>query len=106
MNLRLAHKLFPKAQHTVHRHAVIVYRGSNIVSMGVNHDRGHAEVNALKKLWPSERKGTKVVSLRLTRGGNLGLAKPCKACEEFMRENGVKLCMYSNAKGEMERMKL
>jgi cytidine deaminase len=106
VNLRHAHKLFPKAQHMVHRHAAIVYRGSNIVAMGVNHDRVHAEVQALKKLWPSERRGTRVVSLRLTRAGNLGLAKPCKACEDFMRENGVKVCVYSNSKGEMEKMKL
>lgn len=101
-----ASKLFHKARHKAHRHAVIVYRGSNIISTGVNHDEIHAEVSALRRLWPSERKGTKVVSLRMTRGGRLGMAKPCPECEAYMRREGVKLVLYSNEQGQMERMKL
>jgi cytidine deaminase len=101
-----ANKLFNKARHPAHRHAVIVYRGGNIVAMGANHDTTHAEVAALNTLWPSERRGTKVVSLRMRRDGKLGMAKPCAKCEDFMRENGVKTVVYSDANGEMVRMRL
>jgi cytidine deaminase len=103
---KLANKLFAKAQHSCHRHAAIVYRGSNIVAAGFNHDYIHAEVAALKKLWPDQRAGVRVVSLRITKAGNLGLAKPCPACEAFMRENGVKSVTYSDNDGKMIKMRL
>lgn len=101
-----AERLFPKAKHKAHKHAVLVFRGSNVIATGFNHDEIHAEVQALKKLWPSERRGTRVVSLRMTRGGRLGMAKPCPECERFMRDHGVKLCIYSDDSGQMVRMKL
>lgn len=103
---RVAHKLVHKARHQAHRHAAVVYRGGCVVSTGVNHDTIHAEVQALKKLWPDHRRGTTVVSIRMTRGGKLGLAKPCAECEAYMREAGVKTVLYSNAQGKMERMRL
>src|SRR5512138_3045127 len=98
--------LTAKSKHTAHKHAAVVYRGSNIVATGVNHDEVHAEVQALKKLWPDHRTGTTVVSIRMTRGGKLGMAKPCKACEEYMRKAVVKKVIYSTNDGQMVRMKL
>jgi len=103
---KLAQKLFPKAQHTCHRHCAVVYRRGNVVSTGVNHGEIHAEVAALKKLWPDQRVGTRVVSMRLTQGGNLGLAKPCPECEAYMKANGVKSVVYSTNDGSMAKMKL
>lgn len=96
-------RLLPRSTHTAHKHAVVVYRGGAIVAMGYNHGEIHAEVAALNKLWPSERKGTKVVSIRMSKGGNLRLAKPCPDCEAYMRENGVKLVVYSDNEGNMIR---
>lgn len=106
MTPRLAMKLAYHARHKAHKHAVMVFRGGNIVAVGVNHDTIHAEVAALRTLWPCERRGTKVVSIRLTRGGKLGMAKPCPDCEAFLRKNGVKTVIYSNKNGQMERIRL
>jgi deoxycytidylate deaminase len=94
-------RLLPKATHKCHKHAAVVYRGGAIVAMGYNHDEVHAEVSALNKLWPSERRGTRVVSIRMSKGGNLRLAKPCVDCEAYMRANGVKMVIYSDNNGNM-----
>lgn len=106
MSPRVALKLAKKARHKTHHHACLIYRGGALVAMGVNHDTVHAEVAALNSLWPSERRGTKVISIRMTRAGKLSMAKPCEACEAYLRENGVKLVLYSTREGNMERMKL
>jgi len=95
-----------KARHKAHRHAVMLTRGGAIVSFGTNHDETHAEVAALNNLWPDQRPGTRAISIRLRRSGTLGMAKPCPECQEYMRANGVKSVMYTNAKGEWEQLKL
>jgi deoxycytidylate deaminase len=103
---KLGIRLATKARHGCYKHAAIVVRGGAIVATGVNHDEQHAEVVALKCLWPSERRGTKVYSLRLRRSGTLGMAKPCPECEAFMREAGVKLVIYTDRLGNWARMRL
>jgi pyrimidine deaminase RibD-like protein len=99
-------KAVKTARHGIYKHAAVVIRGGSIISIGVNHDQVHAEVAALKKLWPSERRGTKIVTLRLRKSGGLGIAKPCPACEQYMRDNGVKAVTYSDVDGNMQRMRL
>jgi pyrimidine deaminase RibD-like protein len=98
-------KLIEKSTHRLFFHAVLVERGGAILSSGYNHGKIHAEVNALSKLWPNKRAGTKVWSIRITKSDTLGMAKPCSACEAFLRENGVKTVMYSTPHG-FERLKL
>lgn len=104
--IRLAKKLAKKAQHTFALHAAIVQKGGAVVATGYNHNWVHAETMALGKLWPSQRKGTKVWSIRVTRGGRLANAKPCKDCESYMRRSGVKVVWYSDDTGQMVRMDL
>jgi pyrimidine deaminase RibD-like protein len=95
-----------KARHRAHRHAALVYRGGALISQGTNHDEVHAEVAALRRLWPSHREDTTVVSIRMTKGNKLGMAKPCPNCEEYMRLAGVKKVVYSDAMGQMITMRL
>jgi deoxycytidylate deaminase len=42
----------------------------------------------------------------MTRGGNLGMAKPCPICEAYMRGAGVKKVIYSDKSGQMVTMRL
>jgi deoxycytidylate deaminase len=104
--LKLARKLAKKARHNYAFHGVIVQRGGAIVATGYNHHIIHAEQNAVNQLWPSERKGCKLWSIRVTKGGKLAMAKPCADCEEYLRRNGIKAVWYSNDAGQIERMKL
>jgi pyrimidine deaminase RibD-like protein len=104
--LARAVKLAGTARHRSHKHSALVFRGGALISQGVNHDTVHAEVQALKKLWPSHRAGTTVLTIRMTKGGNLGMAKPCPICEAYMRGAGVKKVIYSDASGQLITMKL
>jgi len=104
--LRIAIGLVGKSNHKVFKHVAVVIRGGAIVSVATNHDTTHAEIAALNKCWPSERKGTKMWSIRVTRGGKLSMAKPCANCERYMRESGVKTVFYTTTSGTIEKMKL
>ena len=104
--LKLARRLAKKSTHRQHLHASIVARGGNIVSCGYNHERIHAETMALSKLWPSERVGTTVWSIRVSKSGRLGMAKPCSKCMSFLVASRVKQVFFSNASGEIERLKI
>ena len=106
MNAVLIQRWASKSNHKQHHHVVIVERGGAVVAVGYNHDETHAEVAALGKVWPNKRKGLRIWSFRLRRDGQLGMAKPCKKCQQFLRENGVKVVYYSGPDGKMERMKL
>lgn len=76
------------------------------MASGHNHDGLHAEVVALKKLWPDHRPGTVVWSIRVTPGGRLAMARPCRTCMKFLLESGVKSVVYSDTDGSLKKMKL
>lgn len=104
---RILVRLAENACEKQHRHAAIVLRGGCIIARGYNHDRYHAEVAALGSLWPSERRGTRVVTLRVRRdNGKVGMAKPCENCMRYMRANGVKSIVYSDRDGSLQTIKL
>lgn len=84
----------------------MITRGGAIVAFGTNHDGTHAEVAALNNLWPDQRLGTRAISIRLRRSDTLGMAKPCLACQEYMRKNGVKSVMYTDSEGKWSYLKL
>lgn len=104
MDLLIA-KTAAKARHT-HHHVAIVVKGGAVRTVGFNHDTIHAEVAALSKLWPNQRPGCKVWSIRVRKNGTYGLARPCDDCMRFLVDNGVKVVYYSNNEGGFERLKL
>lgn len=107
MFLALAKKICnTKSTHHQHRHAAFVIVGGKIQSIGYNCGTTHAEVKALSQLWPNKRQGVKVYSFRWRKDGTLGNAKPCSECEKFLVANGVKVVYYSDADGDIQKMKL
>jgi len=97
--IRIARKLAGKAQHEWAHHAVIIFRGGSPVATGHNHGHLHAEFNALNSLWPDKRRGTTLLSIRVTKSGALSMARPCPKCYQFMLDSGVKNVIYSNSQG-------
>jgi deoxycytidylate deaminase len=95
-----------KAQHVYALHATIILKAGKPVATGHNHGWVHAEVDALEKIWPQDRKGLRVLNFRITRAGNIVASKPCPKCEEYLRENGIKCVWYSKSDGTFEKMKL
>jgi cytidine deaminase len=86
----------PLARH--YKHVALVIKGGAIIAAGMNLTR-HAEVAALLSLFPSDRSGVKVISVRIRKDGSFAMAKPCSACEKFMRESGVKKVTWSDSDG-------
>lgn len=76
--------------HREQRHATLVLKGGAILAVGYNTPERHSEVNALRKLWPSKRRGCSIINLRLTKGGRIADSTPCERCREFLRESGVR----------------
>ena len=95
--IRIATRLAMKSDHQHFRHGAIVLKGGSIVATGYNKATEHAEVNALKKLDPRKRKGATIISVRVTKGGKLAMAKPCPECEKYIKESGVKSVIWSDA---------
>lgn len=48
----------------------------------------------------------KIQVIRLLADGTVSIAKPCKYCQKFLKNAGVKIVNYSNEKGEIVTMKL
>lgn len=99
-------KLTTKSTHGQHFHAALVMRGGAVIASGFNHQDIHAEYHALSRLWPNERAGTVVWSIRVSSGGNLSMAKPCLKCMEYMSQARVKSIVYSDADGKLKKIRM
>jgi deoxycytidylate deaminase len=104
--LRNVTRLAPKLRERNQLHITIVTRGGAVVAVARNHGTVHAEYAALNKLWPSNRRGTRVYSLRIRKNGRLALAKPCPACQSLIRNSGVRAVYYSTNDGVIIRGEL
>lgn len=104
--LARAKKLAKTSQHWWAHHAAIVMRGGAVLSAEPNGASAHAEQRALGRLWPSKRRGTKVLSIRINGQGELAMAKPCPDCEAYLAANGVKTVLYSTDEGTLTLMRI
>lgn len=99
--------------------AAILKRNKSVIRIGTNSSRTnpnfrrvhrngaidyhlHAEMDVLRFYRP----GDKITVLRFSAKGELTMAKPCRWCQKFLREAGVKRVSYSNWKGEIETLRL
>jgi len=105
-NLNTAKKVCKKSDNVQHFHGSFVVVGGRIQAIGYNVGDTHAEIKALQQLWPDKRRGVKVYSMRFRKDGTFGMAKPCPACESYMRANGVKTVFYTDVTGKLVKMKL
>jgi deoxycytidylate deaminase len=85
----LLKKIARRSPHHAQRHASVVVKGGAVLAVGYNHSGRHSEVVALSKLWPSKRKGTTMINLRLKKSGVVGDSSPCEKCRAFLLKNGV-----------------
>ena len=90
------------------RHASIIFDHGNPIGMGYNDGNNHAEDNAIFDLnINGENKRNKImVSIRLTRAGRIGLAKPCPACLDLLKEKKFRKVIYSTNEGTFKEIYL
>jgi len=104
--IRLGKRLAARSTHSVYHHSAVVVRGGAVVGVGFNTASAHAEVAAIRNIWPDKRRGCKIWSMRYTTTGTLANARPCPACQRVLAEAGIRVCFYSDANGEIRRLKL
>lgn len=95
-----------KSHFDTYQHAVLVVAGGAVKAVGYNTQQHHAEVHALQKLWPSERKNCKIFSVRFTKTGKLAMAKPCDECQKYLKANGIKKVTYSDSSGQLQVLRI
>jgi deoxycytidylate deaminase len=92
-------KIASRSPHLRFKHASILTKGGAIIAADYNGNEFHAEIGALKKLWPNKIKGSVMLNIRITKTG-LGLSRPCKNCWSVMKAMGVAKVIYSGRNGQ------
>lgn len=119
MSFRIAEKQALKSKYLKHRVGAVIVKGDRILSTGYNQIRPskllgvntlHAEAAAVLSLLKQRRfhdlLGSTCYVTRFTRGGNLGLARPCESCVSILRSVGVSSVMFSADENNVGTMKL
>jgi len=103
------------------RLCTIITKGGSVISMGESSYRNspkhneadgvncseHSEIAALRKVSPNrDLKGAIAHVARVSRGGRVSIAKPCRGCQKALREAGVKRVHYTESEDTIKRMKL
>lgn len=105
-NLKYYIELAKKSIHPRHRHVAIVYHNNKLICWATNNHHQHAEVKALETAaLYGHRYELVLVSIAITKGGRLKLAKPCTSCYWYCRDNGVIEIYYSINEQAIVKMK-
>lgn len=108
INLNLLRKVAMRSSRE-QRHASIVFRSGTPVAFGYNNENKHSEENAISEAYMIAGvtgKGATIVNIRITRGGKIGLSKPCPACLDLLKEKKFRKIIYSTNDGTFEEIYL
>lgn len=118
MSLRMAAKAALKSKFSQHRVGAVITKGGNILATGYNSKQPssvlktttrHAEAAAILFLLKQRRLqdlvGATLYVTRYTKGGKVGMAKPCPSCENLCRSVGISRVHYTTDCG-VETIKL
>lgn len=119
MSIRMAAKVAKQSTFKRHRLGAVVVKGHRILSTGYNEVRYskltgkhtlHAEASAIIKLLKSGHQndlvGSTMYVTRFTRGGRIGMAKPCDNCSDLLRSVGISNVIYTDDTGGTKKLKL
>lgn len=119
MSIRMASKIALKSAYKQHRLGAVVVKGGNILSTGYNQLRPsrligtatlHAEAAAILELLKNQRQheaiGAVIYVSRWTRGGRIGLAKPCDKCMDLLRSVGISTVYFTTDDQVTEKLRL
>lgn len=113
MSFRIAAREALKSSFKQHRLGAVIVKGSRILATGFN-KRGynsvshrptmHAEASAILKLLKQRRLhdlvGSELYVTRYTRGGMVGMARPCTDCMHLINSVGITKIHYTNESGK------
>lgn len=84
----------------------LVVKRNRVISVGYNNPKTHplantkmkqlhAEMDAIIGCTKAELDGAEIVVVRARRDGKVGMAKPCRACDDFIRRVGLRRVYYT-----------
>lgn len=88
-----------------HQHGTALVRGSRVISVGHNKVGSapgtftwsrHSEFVATRG---HDCDGATIVNVRKRRDGTIGMAKPCRNCQKYLKSIGVKRVIYTTGDG-------
>lgn len=106
--------LLSGAEH--HRVGAAIFKGKSLISLGWNstkthpssttrYNAHHAEFDCLMGNYKHDLVGASIFVARITKGGHLGIAKPCPSCEAVIRAAGIKKVYYTNNAGSVDKLR-
>lgn len=112
MSFRIASREALKSSFEQHRLGAVIVKGSRILATGFNSRRYskiigtktlHAEASAVLKLLKQRRLhdlvGSEIYVTRYTKGGAVGMARPCSHCLNLLRGVGISRMHYTTDYG-------
>lgn len=112
MSFRVAAKEAVKSQHKQHKLGAVIVKNGRVLATGFNSLRPssllktqtlHAEAAAILKLLKERRlhdlAGSEIYVTRFTKGGAIGLSRPCHNCMSLIRSVGICKIHYTTASG-------
>ena len=119
MSFRMASKEALKSKFGQHRVGAVIVKNGRVLSVGHNERRYsrfigdetvHAEAAAVVKLLKERRfsdlVGSTCYVTRFTRGGRIGMARPCAGCSALLTSVGVSRVVFSIDENTTGTMKL
>jgi len=106
--LNIALQQAKMAPHSQWRVGAAIVRGGSLLSTGFNRYRNspkqvdlegvsyHAEEVALRRA--GDPSGATIYVARITRSGNLAMARPCKRCMSMLQNSGIRYFVYTTDK--------
>ena len=117
--MRMAAKAAMNSKFEQHRVGAVIVKGGNILATGFNsrqpssllgtptrHAEGAAILTMLKEHRQHDLVGSSIYVTRFTRGGRVGLSRPCDACMGLIRAVGIRNITYTTDTGLTETIKI
>lgn len=94
-------------------------RGKSQVKIGTNSDKTHPKfgrkyvrggvgfcLHAEMSVIPFSKPGDTIIVMRWRKDFTLSMARPCPACQHYLREAGIKKVIYSDWDGNFQTYKI
>lgn len=116
--IRLAHEAAMESDCPDFRVGAALLKSNRIVSIGRNwfkrsHTQSqtrwngiHAEFDCLNKIGLEKAKNCTIFVVRITKGGNLAMARPCEHCLNLINKYKIKVVYYTGVQGQVVREKV
>ncbi|MBD3260530.1 MAG: hypothetical protein GF334_02455 [Candidatus Altiarchaeales archaeon] len=118
---RVALTMARKSEYVPYRIGACLARGRRIISAGYNQIKTHpltlrlhnkfisglhAEMHTCAGVDEKSLRGADIYVVRLRRDGGLGMARPCKECQRFLKELGIRKAYYTETGGGLGMLKI